>query len=266
MSKYNNTKFYWLQLKEDFFDEDAINWLEEQPNGKEYCLFYLKLCLKSLKTNGIMIRKVGEMLVPYDCKKLAEITKTDVDTVAIAMQLLKQIGLITIMENGELYLTNVENMIGSQSVGAFKKQQQIMRRDNNLVEGGKGVEKIPPEIELELELDIDKEKKVYKEKKVKKVDFLPPTLEQVVEYAKSRNSKIDPKRFYDFYTVGDDTTKHWVDSNGKKVKNWKQKFITWEGHTNTNTDTNTKQSDFIHNNYTKEQLAGLISDLDVEDV
>ena len=34
MSNYDSTKFYWLQLKEDFFDEDAIDWLEEQPNGK----------------------------------------------------------------------------------------------------------------------------------------------------------------------------------------------------------------------------------------
>ena len=43
MAKYDATKFYWLQLREDFFDEDAIDWLEEQPNGKEYSLFYLKL-------------------------------------------------------------------------------------------------------------------------------------------------------------------------------------------------------------------------------
>lgn len=51
MSKYEkDRKFYWLQLKEDFFDEDSISWLEEQENGKEYSLFYLKLCLKSLKT------------------------------------------------------------------------------------------------------------------------------------------------------------------------------------------------------------------------
>ena len=162
MSKYNDTRFFWLQLKEDFFDEDAISWLEEQPNGKEYCLFYLKLCLKSLKTSGIMIRKVGEMLVPYDCKKLAEITNTEVDTVVVAMELLKQIGLIKVLDNGELYLTEVEKMIGSQSVGAFKKQQQIARRENNLSQGGQGVEKIPPNIDIELdkELKIDKRDRI----------------------------------------------------------------------------------------------------------
>ena len=39
-------KYYWLKLKEDFFEDDVINWIEVQPNGKDYCLFYLKLCLK----------------------------------------------------------------------------------------------------------------------------------------------------------------------------------------------------------------------------
>ncbi|MBR1984728.1 MAG: phage replisome organizer N-terminal domain-containing protein [Clostridia bacterium] len=159
MSKYNDTRFFWLQLKEDFFDEDAISWLEEQPNGKEYCLFYLKLCLKSLKTSGIMIRKVGEMLVPYDCKKLAEITNTEVDTVVVAMELLKQIGLIKVLDNGELYLTEVEKMIGSQSVGAFKKQQQR-------IQGRQVADICPPniEIELEKELKIDKRDRIdYKQ-------------------------------------------------------------------------------------------------------
>lgn len=77
MSKYNkDTKFFWLQLKEDFFDDDAIQWLEEQkPNGRDYAYFYLKLCLKSLRTNGILIRNVGEILIPYDNEKLAELTK-----------------------------------------------------------------------------------------------------------------------------------------------------------------------------------------------
>ena len=41
----SNKKYYWLKLKEDFFEEDAISWIEEQEKGKEYCLFYLKLSL-----------------------------------------------------------------------------------------------------------------------------------------------------------------------------------------------------------------------------
>ena len=97
-------KYYWLKLKEDFFEDDTIEWIEEQPGGEKYSLFYLKLCLKSLKTDGILIRNVGDMLIPYDIKKLAEITKTDIDTARVAMELFKNIGLVQILENGEIYM------------------------------------------------------------------------------------------------------------------------------------------------------------------
>lgn len=133
MSKYEKDKFYWLQLKEDFFEEDSLSWLEEQENGEKYSLFYLKLCLKSLKTKGILIRTVGNLLIPYDKKKLAEITKTDVDTVVIAMELLEKIGLVQILGNGEIYCTQVANMIGEKSVGAFKKEQQRLIDQNRKI-------------------------------------------------------------------------------------------------------------------------------------
>ena len=61
----------------------------------------------------------------------------------------------------------------------------------------------------------------------KKEKKAPPTREEVREYARSRESSVDPDRFYDFYTA--DPERAWVDSNGKPVNNWKQKFITWEG-------------------------------------
>ena len=153
MSKYDkDTKFYWLQLKEDFFEDDAIEWLEEQkPNGRDYAYFYLKLCLKSLKSNGVLVRKVGKILIPYDNQKLAELTKMEFDTVTVAMELLKKIGLIQILENGEIYINQLENLIGSKSIGAFKKQQQRLL-------GGQKEDNCPPKIEIELEKEKEKEK------------------------------------------------------------------------------------------------------------
>lgn len=221
MAKYDKeTKFYWLQLKEDFFEEDSIEWLEEQENGHKYSLFYLKLCLKSLKTNGILIRKVGNMLVPYDNKKLAEMTRTPVDTVIVAMELLKGIGLIKILENGELYISQLENMIGSQSKSALKKQQQRQLKQQLLLEGGQEGDKCPPKIEIELEQEIkDKEIEIKKEKKVR---FKKPTLEEVKEYCQQRNNNIDPEYFIDYYE-----TKDWL--IGKtKMKDWKACVRTWE--------------------------------------
>ena len=64
-------------------------------------------------------------------------------------------------------------------------------------------------------------KEIYKERK--------PTLEEVIEYCKERNNNVDPKKFYDYYSVN-----NWIDNKGNKVKSWKQKIITWENHSQDN--------------------------------
>ena len=86
-------------------------------------------------------------------------------------------------------------------------------------------------------------KNVKNDKNVKNKEdngrFTPPTLVEVVIYAKEKNQSEDlAKRFYDYFTTGD-----WIDSKGKKVKNWKQKFITWISY---NGGTQTKQIGRAH--------------------
>ena len=50
-----------------------------------------------------------------------------------------------------------------------------------------------------------------------------PTLEDVKAFAISRNSNIDPLRFYSYYQAGG-----WKDPKGNPIGNWKQKFLKWE--------------------------------------
>lgn len=145
-------RYYWLKLKEDFFDDDTISWIEEQENGKEYCLFYLKLCLKALKTDGILIRTVGNLLVPYDVEKLAEITRTKFDTVAVAMQLFQKIGLVQVLENGELYLSRLAEMVGSETDKAA-----LMRKSRENKKLGNNVTAALPERYTEKEIEIEKD-------------------------------------------------------------------------------------------------------------
>lgn len=57
----------------------------------------------------------------------------------------------------------------------------------------------------------------------KRTKFIPPTLEEVRAYARERNSGVDPKKFFDYYDTG-----NWKDAKGNPVRNWKQKFLTWE--------------------------------------
>ena len=159
----NNKKYDWLKLKEDFFEDDTINWIEEQENGKEYCLFYLKLCLKSLKTNGILIRNVGQMLIPYDVKKLAEITNTPADTVRVAMEVFKNIGLIQILENGEIYMAQLKNMVGSETSKAQLMRNKRARDKEAKLAAGNNVTKALPNCYTEIEKEKEKEKEIEKE-------------------------------------------------------------------------------------------------------
>jgi hypothetical protein len=61
----------------------------------------------------------------------------------------------------------------------------------------------------------------------KKKRFTPPTLEEVKAYIAERNcaAVVDAKKFFDYFEAG-----RWHDSEGKPVRNWKQKLITWETH------------------------------------
>lgn len=176
--KKSPKKYYWLKLKEGFFEEDTIEWLEEQENGVYYSNFYLKLCLKSLKTNGILIRNVGEILIPYDIKKLAEMTRVKIDTAIVAMELFKKIGLVQILDNGEIYLTQLELMVGSETSKAELMRNKRAREKKQCSGGGNNVTKKLPkcytdiekdkETELEQEQDLEKEQDTERDKDKKK--------------------------------------------------------------------------------------------------
>ena len=159
----SNKRYYWLKLNEDFFEEDTITFIEEQENGKDYVIFYLKLLLKSVKEEGTLVRYVGERLMPYDTNSLAKLTNTPVDTVRVAMELFAHFGLVKKLDAGELYLTQIDEMIGTETESArrVRKHRAIKNANENIpllqCNGDVIKSNIEIERELEKELDIEKE-------------------------------------------------------------------------------------------------------------
>lgn len=159
-----NKRYYWLKLNENFFEDDTMSWLEEQENGKDYIIFYLKLCLKSLSDDGHLVRYVGEKLIPYDVNALSRLTDTNKDTVRVAMKLFLEIGLIDQMDSGEIYMTQINEMIGTETDSARrmrKKRIQEEERQKSIPSHcDTDVQKsdTEKEIETELDKDIDTEK------------------------------------------------------------------------------------------------------------
>ncbi len=71
----------------------------------------------------------------------------------------------------------------------------------------------------------DKIREDKKKEIVKKKIFIPPTLEEIKAYIAEKNLSVNPEKFFNYFDVG-----KWVDSKGNKVKNWKQKLLTWEDY------------------------------------
>jgi len=74
------------------------------------------------------------------------------------------------------------------------------------------------EIPKDTESNKDKESK-----RPRKKPFVAPTLEECIAYAKEKNAVASPKEFFDYYSAGE-----WHDMHGNPVKNWKQKFLTYD--------------------------------------
>lgn len=91
--------------------------------------------------------------------------------------------------------------------------------------------------------------------------FVPPTLDEIKAYCAERNSNVDPMAFYNFFTTPNERGETWVDSRGNKVKNWKQKLLTWEGHSAKSVGKKSDFMDYKQRKYTKAELNGMGNNL-----
>ena len=214
-----NKRFYWLKLQEDFFEDETIRYIEEQENGIKYSNFYLKLCLKSLRTDGKLIRLVGEMLIPYDVRSLSSLTGVDPDTVRCAMDLFQKIGCVKVLDSGELFISQLSELVGSETDKA-KIMRAARAREKSI---GNNVTAALPECYPEKEKEKEKEKELDREKEKKRTRFFPPSVDEVRAYCQERKNGIDPEAFVDYYTANG-----WVQGKGKPIKDWKATVRIWE--------------------------------------
>ena len=154
----DNRKYYYLKLKESYFDDDAIVLLESMPDGILYSDILLKLYLKSLKNGGKL--QLDEN-IPYTAQMIATLTRQQVGTVERALGIFQQLGLVEQLHGGLLYMTDIELMIGQSSTEAERKR--AARLANKALppprtNGGHLSDIRPPEIELEKEIEIEKER------------------------------------------------------------------------------------------------------------
>ena len=158
----DNRKYYYLKLKEGFFDSDSIVLLEDMKDGILYSNILLKLYLKSLKNSG---RLQLDEHIPYTSQMIATLTRHQIGTVERALKVFHELGLVEVLDNGLLYMTDIELMIGQSSTEAERKraarlQNKALLPSTARTNVGHLSDTCPPEIEIkkEIEIEIDTEK------------------------------------------------------------------------------------------------------------
>lgn len=182
----DNKKYYYLRLKDNFFDSDELKILESMKDGYLYSNILLKLYLRSLKNDGKLV--VNDR-IPYNAEMLASVTGHQIGTVKQALSIFKELGLIDVLENGAIYMLDIQNFIGRGSSEADRKREYRQRiesdRTNVLTNVRQISDKTPPEIEIEKEI----KKEINKIHCHVEHDNTSNSINEIIEYLNSKTNK-----------------------------------------------------------------------------
>lgn len=135
--------FYWLKLKTEFMTGDVIDFLMSQKNGANYVVLYEMLCIKTINTKGELATQIGEVLVPFDIDKIQRECKWfDRDTIIVAMELYKKLGLLYIQESGIIKIANFDEIVGNETYWAKQKRLSNSKNGEEKENIGNELEKV----------------------------------------------------------------------------------------------------------------------------
>lgn len=168
-------RYYWLKLMEDFFDDKYIKALRKLPDGDALVIVYLKMQLKSLKTEGII---KYDKILPSAEEELALILDEDVNIVRLTISALSNMGLIEIWDDDSFYMAAMQNLIGSESDSAQRvrkhreikaqiesKNSQKTLTDSDSLHCNSTVTLCNTDIDIDIDIDKDIDKDIEKKNK-----------------------------------------------------------------------------------------------------
>lgn len=136
----DNQKYYYMRLKQDFFETEEMIILESMQDGYLYSNILLKLYLRSLKRDGKLMFNDA---IPYSAEVLATVTRHNVGTIEKSMDVFQKLGLVEVMDDGAIYMLQIQNFIGKSSTEAERKKRyrdkiKLEKSDNQAVLEGVG--------------------------------------------------------------------------------------------------------------------------------
>ena len=121
-------RFFWLKLRETFFNETYIKAMRTFKNGDSLVLTYLEMALYSLKSNGVIER--GE-LTPSLADEISIAINEPVPRVKKTIEMLTK-ARVAELDGDRLYLTEMMKLMGSESTSAERMRRLRTRKSEEL--------------------------------------------------------------------------------------------------------------------------------------
>lgn len=137
----DNRKYYYLKLKENFYNSETMVILESMQDGLLYSNLLLKMYLMSLKSGGILM--LNDHL-PHTPQTIATFTRHQVGTVERALKVFLEFGLVEILTDGAYYMADIQLLIGQSSTEGERKKKERMRLKRQKLLPSGGVDICPP--------------------------------------------------------------------------------------------------------------------------
>ena len=121
----NQKRFWWLKLKEGYFNSEGMRRLRKQAGGEVFTIIYLKMQLASLRTDGVLSYN------GYDetfAKEIAFAINEDVDNVANAIAILRRYKLVEDITDTSFFMPEGVANTGSESDSAERVRRLRERR------------------------------------------------------------------------------------------------------------------------------------------
>ena len=154
MALKENKRYYWLQLKEDFFTSKEMKLLRRLPGGNEHTIIYLKIMLASLQDGGkIYFENLGHDLA----EEISLLIDEDIEAVRMTLLFLTNKQLLTTKDKFEFQLEQVPELIGSETASTrrsrkYRDMQKALQCNTDATECNGDID-IKKDIDIELEVD-----------------------------------------------------------------------------------------------------------------
>lgn len=239
-------RYFWLKLYDDFFTSKRIKKLRSIAGGDTYTIIYLKMQLKSLKTEGFLY---FDGVMSDFAEELALDIDESVEDVKVTINYLMSVGLLETNDGEEYKLPFLDNCIGSETAHTQRQRDYIKRKkERELLEKASQNDADVTQmlqvsdVEIEKEIEIDKSKSNSNR-------FTPPTIEELKAYCQERNNTVDPETFINFYE-----SKGWYVGKNK-MKDWRACVRTWErNRDNKKTEKKNQFNNFQQSNYDWDEI------------